>query len=216
MCSVYVRGWSKILVSYDSNQIVHADWLTVWLTRWLDRSDWDIEGISYRIGYGLGDHGPIPVRQWIGLEFEISWRRKLWFRYWLFSDVRKISVIFIWSVLSFYSIYSVKTLCDCVLLLRSTFTLYSYAPLLHPPLRFTLTLYPNPLLLRFPLSNTSYKSVIPETTTDSDITRSSERLRQETLKFTSQNLSTSVSSITGEIRIFYVLWVDSFRRPRLN
>ena len=82
---------------------------------------------------------------------------------------------------------SVKTLCDCVLLLRSTATLYCCALLLRstsalhyctPLLRFTLTLYAYPLLLRFTLSNTSYKSVILETTTDSDTTRSSERLRQ--------------------------------------
>ena len=69
------------LMTFDSKQIAHAYWLTDWLTRWLDRSDWD-DWTHLWSDWNWDwvrtwDHGPDRDWRWIGLGFELTWRRKL-------------------------------------------------------------------------------------------------------------------------------------------
>ena len=178
------------ILGFNLNYTRWLDWRTDLHKILIDRTGMN-EHMGHRIGirieYGLGITNRFRYDNGSDLNLKSVEEGNFWFRYWLFSDMKKIFAIFMWSILSFHRVYSVKTLCDCVLLLRSTATLYCCALLLRstaalhcctPPLRFTVTLYANPPLLRFPLSNTYYKSVILETTFDSDTTRSSERLRQ--------------------------------------
>ena len=139
------------------------------------------------------------------------WKRYPWFscdRYYLFT-------------VSTLSKRSATVFCCCALLLHSTAALHFYALLL----RSITALHHCALLSRSTLILYYYASLYRIRTTSQWSSKRQLKAIQrdrpnncvkETLKLTSRASRYQLHQLLGDFKIFYVLWVDKFFRPRIK